>query len=458
MIQWLPRGYDEIENIRIRRLINHEKQWQLYENECNTYVLAVTNKLYEKWVVDGCIYRGLFSKIKIDDKELYLFTSKYGYMISSLEKGPFPSDSGQIEAFATAFNKAKNNGQVLNKAIYIEEYSLLLPTETEDIDAGVIFGKWLTGGVDISIDSFSNVRHIMSWIAGEELKRLAECAGFKIEDDAIYKSESGNCAREVSVQGYNIPERKFTLAGRRELETFINDNILDVLRCPEKYHQMGIDFPGATILYGPPGCGKSFAVEKLSEFLGWKRYDINAASIGSPYIHETSRKIAEIFDLAISETPSIIVIDEMEAYLADRDVRDKHKVEEMAEFLRKIPEAVSKKVLVFAMTNMIDGIDPAIMRRGRFDYVIEIKLPEKEEVEILLKESLKPLPVDNGIQIESLACELELRPLSDISFVIREAGRYAVLDGKQFIGQQHFEKAVKLLPSLKITTARKIGF
>ncbi|MBQ2390639.1 MAG: AAA family ATPase, partial [Clostridia bacterium] len=50
---------------------------------------------------------------------------------------------------------------------------------------------------------------------------------------------------------------------------------------------MGISFPGATILHGPPGCGKTYAVEKLAEYLGWKRFDIDSSSIASSFIHDT---------------------------------------------------------------------------------------------------------------------------------------------------------------------------
>lgn len=105
--------------------------------------------------------------------------------------------------------------------------------------------------------------------------------------------------------------------------------------------------------------------------MGWKRFDIDASSIASSYIHETSKKTSEVFKAAIDAAPSILVIDEMEAFLSDRSrvTTGTHHIEEVAEFLRRIPEAISKGVLVFAMTNMIDAIDPAVLRRGRFDHM-----------------------------------------------------------------------------------------
>src|SRR3546814_16081302 len=73
----------------------------------------------------------------------------------------------------------------------------------------------------------------------------------------------------------------------------------------------------------------------------------------------------------MENAPSVLVIDEMEAFLADREMGSgHHRVEEVAEFLRRIPEAVKNEVLIIAMTNRIDMIDPAITRRGRFDHAI----------------------------------------------------------------------------------------
>ena len=164
--------------------------------------------------------------------------------------------------------------------------------------------------------------------------------------------------------------------------------------------------------------------------------------------------------MAVKSAPSIIVIDEMEAFLSDRGTAgtaSNHHVEEVAEFLRRIPEAVSNGVLVFAMTNMIDAIDPAILRRGRFDHLVNVEMANAEEINALLLYRFKELPISDAVQSTVIASALAGRPLSDVTFVLREAGRIAVKKELELITQECFDSALALLPKKK-NSQTKIGF
>lgn len=224
---------------------------------------------------------------------------------------------------------------------------------------------------------------------------------------------------------------------------------------------MGIEFPSAIILHGPPGCGKTFAVDQLVEFIGWPSYSIDSNSIGSPYIHETSKKISEVFDKALDNAPSIVVIDEMESFLTDRRAGNSsglHHVEEVAEFLRRIPEAIKNRVLVIGMTNMIDTIDPAILRRGRFDHVIEVGMPSAEEIRSLLDSLLQNIPKSSDLAVERYVDLLSGKPLSDAAFVVREAARLAAKTGKTALDDVCLEAALSSLPKEQEKRRERIGF
>ena len=469
MMQWLPRGFSLSDDKRIKKVISSSENWQIYSTNQDTYVLAVTTALYETWLKDYSLPDGIFHEIESNEK-YQVFCSKGDYLISSLENGPFPDSFGQVEAFSIAFNTTvKLFPDVdLKDAVYIEEYSLILPgTQSEEASAkDYVYGKWLTGGINISANSFERISKIMSWIPPIVLCKSFRMAGFDVSipltnDNNITELIEVNNDEEITDKPDVIQtiDSSFRLIGRPDLEAFFNDNIIDIVLNQEKYKRMGISFPGATILHGAPGCGKTYAVERLAEYLGWKRFDIDSSTIASSYIHDTSKKISEVFSEAIKAAPSILVIDEMEAFLSNRNMSTAsgtHHIEEVAEFLRKIPEAISHGVLVFAMTNMIDMIDPAILRRGRFDHIIEVKMASKEEIAAYLTAKFEELPVAEDASIDYIAESLDGHPFSDVTYILREAGKLAVKSGKDFIDKECFDKALSTLPQKE--EKRKIGF
>lgn len=470
MRPWLPRGMVVKAGKRIKKMISSGDGWQIYSTNQNSYALAAAASLYDKWLSAGLLPKGIFERSS-SGVDCWVYCGRGGYMVSSLEQGPFPSDDGQIEAFSIAFSSILKRypHADLHDAVYIEEYSLILPCSENPADArnDVVYGKWLTGGVNISATSFKRISQLMSWIPREQLSKSFKLAGFEPNADLADDDAETGARAETAADVENKTEAveaaahkgAFTLTGRPELERFFNDNIIDIVLHQEQYKRMGISFPGATILYGPPGCGKTYAVDCLAKYLGWSRFDIDSSSIASSFIHDTSKKISEVFDQAIKAAPSILVIDEMESYLSNRNMAGlsgTHHIEEVAEFLRRIPEAVSKGVLVFAMTNMIDTIDPAVLRRGRFDHIIEVKMASKEEIAALLNAKFQELPVAEDVDVEKISSRLDSRPMSDVAFVLREAGRIAVKTGKEFIDGACFERALNLLP--KKEEARKIGF
>ncbi len=465
MDQWLPRGYNIADDNKIKRMFAQGGNWQIYLTNRDNYVLAVTVDLYRLWIEKFSLPERIFYQI---DSGYFVFCSTNTYLVSSLKSGPYPENGGQVEAFSVAFSTASKlyPNEDLQNAVYIEEYSLLLPTEfnSREVNNAVAYGKWITGGINIPVTSIKRVCQIASWLNKDFLYDSVKLAGFDIdvtddEDNNTYSTEVTTETTQPQLpQNHFVLDSRFTLIGRPELEQFFNENIIDIVANREQYARMGISFPGATILYGPPGCGKTYAIDRLSEFLGWQRFDVDSSTIASSYIHDTPKKISEVFDSAIEAAPSIIVIDEMEAFLTDRKLSGPgtHHIEEVAEFLRRIPEAISKGVLVFAMTNMIDSIDPAVLRRGRFDHIIEVKMAGVEELAALFAAKLSELPTEDDVAAEELAVMLDNHPLSDVTFVLREAGRLAVKNKLDRINKTCFEEAFNALPKQK--EKKHIGF
>jgi cell division protease FtsH len=369
-----------------------------------------------------------------------------------------PQSSNEAMAFARALAGCPDQ---VGNAVYSEGMGRLLLLDGDDCplrDKADILGRYLTGGVDVSAADIVALHRILPKIDLEELQRIVAAAGIKAKTPVSTAKSSAKRSGVAPQKGSAKPLGPFVLPGRQALSAFFNEHVVDVVADADRYAALGIGFPGGIVLEGPTGCGKTFAVERLVEHLGWPSFSVEASSIASPYIHETSKKVAEVFAAAIKEAPSAIIIDEMDAFLANRDTgSQQHHVEEVAEFLRRIPEASAKRVLVIGMTNKVDAIDPAILRRGRFDHVIHVGHAGKVEIEGLISSLLANIPNEIS-NLSALAGKLAGRPLSDVSFVVREAGRLAARAHKKSIGDEEIAAALAKCPSRDADDQPRIGF
>ena len=475
---WLPVGYKFPTGAVMKRLVFEGHGWQILEVRGDGRVLVVQDELARRWIDSSLLDSGALAAFEVGKQRLSSLECGSSRLICPVADGQSPRTKSDALAFALAL-KATREIDVespLQDALYIEKLSRLLPTYSISprVDDAVVLGYWLTGGANVSVSSFRRLATMVSWLGTSNLKEVVEAAGFEVSEVVPSgRRRATTLAPTEDVQKEIVPNervaddrsgmRTFELPGRPDLARFLNEHVVDIIQHSVRYKAMGIDFPSAIVLYGPPGCGKTFAVEQLVDFLGWPSFQIDASSIASPYIHETSRKVAEVFDKAMENSPSVLVIDEMEAFLANREMGvggSHHRVEEVAEFLRRIPEAVKSHVLIIAMTNHVDMIDPAILRRGRFDHVVEVGFAGEAEVRSLLEKLMSSLPRAANVDVGPLAAQLAGRPLSDVSFVVREAARLAARTGKDTLDQESLLAALHAAPARERegSEKRRIGF
>lgn len=476
---WLPVGFELPDGAKARVALFEGTDWQVLETQGGGRALVVHDTLAQRWLDAGLIDGGTFSTFHFGDRQLRSLSCGPSQQLCPVAEAERPDSKAEALAFALALKATRkiDADSALQDALYVEKITRLLPTCSISPRAGddVVLGYWLTGGASIPATSFRRLRQTMSWLGASHLKEVIQAAGFEVAEvipterkpslpsDRTGAEPAERNAGELK-RAASEPNRLFELAGRPELAAFFNEHIVDIVQNRERYRALGIEFPSAVILHGPPGCGKTFAVEQLVDFLGWPSFQIDASSVASPYIHETSKKVAQVFEKAMEEAPSVLVIDEMEAFLADREMgagTSHHRVEEVAEFLRRIPEAVKNEVLIIAMTNRIDMIDPAIQRRGRFDHVIKVDFASEVEVQSLLDKLLSSLPKESDVDSRPLAKELAGRPLSDVSFVVREGARVAARSGKDRLDQASLMSALRTSPAREREggeTKRRIGF
>lgn len=471
---WLPIGFKLPDGATLRVALFGGTNWQILETQGDGRALVAHDDLGTRWLDSGLIEPGAFSCFDFGERRLWAISCGPSQVLCPVADGKSPNTKTEALAFALALKATRSIDAEtpLQDGLYVERISRLLPTYSisSRADDDVVLGYWLTGGASVSAKSFRRLRDTMSWLGARQLKDVVQAAGFEVaEVMPVDPTRKAPATREAAQSDRNDPQKGqpaarakvFELAGRPELAAFFNEHVIDIVQHRDRYKALGIDFPSAIVLHGPPGCGKTFAVDRLVDFLGWPSFQIDASSVASPYIHETSKKVAEVFDKAMQNAPSVLFIDEMEAFLADREVGSgHHRVEEVAEFLRRIPEATKNEVLIVAMTNRVDMIDPAILRRGRFDHVIKVDFASELEVLSLLEKLLSTLPRSDDVDPRPFARELAGRPLSDVAFVVREGARLAARSGKEKLGQESLFAAMESAPAREREGGqqRRIGF
>lgn len=472
---WLPVGHKLPDGTRSRVALFEGPGWQILGTKGNGRALLARDELAHRWVETRLLEEGSLTPFNFGEQRYWSISSGPSQVLCPVCEGNSPDTKSDALAFALAFKATRDidKDSPLQDAIYVEKISRLLPTYgiSSKTDDDVVVGYWLTGGASVSVKSFRRLHQTLSWLGAGHLKDVVEAAGFEVTEvvptvrgRARGSKPDASAAKPAEMPNQSIePQalRAFDLPGRPELMSFINEHIVDIVQNRERYKALGIDFPSAVVLHGPPGCGKTFAVERLVDFLGWPSFQIDASSVASPFIHETSRKVAEVFENAMQNAPSVLIIDEMEAFLADREMGfGHHRVEEVAEFLRHIPEATKNEVLIVAMTNRVDMIDPAVLRRGRFDHVINVNYASEAEVLSLLEKLLSSLPRADDVDAVPFAKQLAGRPLSDVAFVVREGGRIAARSGKDRLDQESLLAALYSAPAREREggTQRRLGF
>lgn len=478
--RWLPSQYALPDGSRLGRLLYGGPDWQIYAIGPESSVLIAGRDLAGRWIESRFLSDKLVNSFSFGEEQYRTILSGSGQRLEPVAANNSPGTKSEGLSFALSLRETRKieADTPLHDAIYLERYSRLLPTWTvseRKLDEEVL-GQWLTGGVSIPATSFRRLSSLLGWLDKNDVADLVKQAGFTIPQDSDQmrtrqrpqqsdiKSENVEApsSRTASEEIARSPvrPRRFHLSGRPDLEAFFNEHIIEIIENSERYKALGIEFPAAIILHGPPGCGKTFAVERLVEHLDWPVFLIDSNSVGSSYVHGTSRKISELFDKAMDAAPSMIVIDEMESYLSDRQIHQStglHHVEEVAEFLRRIPEGSKQHVLIIGMTNRIEMIDPAILRRGRFDHIVEVGMPSAVEVRDLIDSLLAKVPVEGEIDTGDVVKLLTGRALSDAAFVVREAARLAARSGKDVLDAESLRKALASLPSIE-PEKRPIGF
>ena len=247
------------------------------------------------------------------------------------------------------------------------------------------------------------------------------------------------------------------VAGMTELKEQLQSDVIDVIQNPEQAKELGITIPNGLLFYGPPGCGKTFFAEKFAEEAGFNYQYVKCSDIASPYIHGGQDKIAEIFDEARENAPTILFFDEIDAMIKDRSKHNNvSEAGEVNEFLAQLNNCGEDGVLVIGATNKPNAIDEAALRAGRLEFKYYIPQPDAETRALIFEINLSKRKCDFGINYDKLASMTENYISADIKMIVDNAARLTFRRKLGKITQQMLEEVVAgSKPSISIDIIKK---
>lgn len=226
------------------------------------------------------------------------------------------------------------------------------------------------------------------------------------------------------------------------------------LKHPELFEELGIETPKGVLLYGPPGCGKTLLAKAVATEAGATFIAIVGSELVNKYIGEGARIVREVFALARKRAPAIVFIDEIDAIAAKRlEIGTSGEREVQRTLMQLLAEIDGfrplDRVKVIAATNRVDILDPAILRPGRLDRLIEIPLPnEKGRIEIF-KIHIRRVKIKGEVDYELLARMSEGFSGAEIRLSVIEAGYIAIREGRKYITMEDLIKGVERVKTKK---------
>ena len=256
--------------------------------------------------------------------------------------------------------------------------------------------------------------------------------------------------RDPVVFGMEIedaPDVRFSQIGGLDIQISEIREIVELpLKRPDLFAAVGIEPPKGVLLHGPPGTGKTILAKAVAQSTDATFLRVVGSEFVQKYIGEGARLVRELFELAKSKSPAIIFIDELDAIGARRmdgaTSGDREVQRTLMQILAEMDGFDARgEVKLIAATNRLDMLDPALLRPGRFDRVIEIPMPNKEARESILRIHTAGMNLDPEVNLRMISDLAEGSSGADLKALSTEAGMYAIREERTMIYQSDFESA-----------------
>lgn len=226
------------------------------------------------------------------------------------------------------------------------------------------------------------------------------------------------------------------------------EEIVSFLKNPKKYTELGGKIPKGALLVGPPGTGKTLLAKAVAGEANVPFFSMSGSDFVEMFVGVGASRVRDLFRQAKEKAPSIIFIDEIDAVgrARGKNVMTGGNDERESTLNQLLTEmdgfGTNSGVIILAATNRADVLDSALLRAGRFDRQIHVDLPDLQERKEIFNVHLKPIKIDNTVDVDFLAKQTPGFSGADIANVCNEAALIAARNNHKHVGKQDFMDAV----------------
>ena len=390
------KGAKSTEDVRDEFEEKMDRLRRQYERDLHSFRYEIEEREYRLKA-----YEDKFNKIKQPPL-------LYAYVVR--KEGPDLDGNQVVVARATELLKV-STGLVDKSQLLVGQYVWVHPQTYAIVEGSAVRNEGMIAKVVDMIDG-----KLVISVEGDMEKRLVDC------DKAVYKKlkpgfqisvlppvmEVLDVLPNLEVKSLLLGEkpdvRYAQIGGLGEAIERIRDVIVLPYQESKLFAQINLEAPRGILLYGPPGCGKTLLVKAIAAENEMTFFNVSIADVLSKWVGESERIVKEIFRQAHERKPSIVFFDEIEALFTVRGTMDTSGVHKniIAQILSEMDGLVElHDVFVIGATNRADMVDPALLRPGRFDEIIEIPRPDRKAAEEIAKIYLtEDLPVDPDLEEE----------------------------------------------------------
>jgi cell division protease FtsH len=325
-------------------------------------------------------------------------------------------------AFTTTFPEAVGDPNLIP---LLESHNVVLNAKPA---TSPLIGDLLTG-----VLPFLLLIGLMAWMGRQTLKSQSGIFNFGRSKAREYNEE--------------LPQVTFKdVAGAEEAKEELSE-IVEFLRNPQKYHDIGARIPRGVLLVGPPGTGKTLLARAVAGEARAPFYTISASEFVEMFVGVGASRVRDLFEKAKATAPSIVFIDELDAVGRRRGAGLGAVNDEREQTLNQLLVEMDgfddrHEVIIVAATNRPDVLDPALLRPGRFDREITVGLPDRKGREGILKIHSRALKLAPTVNLDLMARSTTGFSGADLANLCNEAALIAARAGHEQVSMNDFEEAL----------------